>query len=919
MNWQLPRGRFGFADQHRERRCAVSLIILLSTYLLPVELRGQDESVIPALGDIIEYRQPSGKKYGLVVNVAEVMATVESFAADGELETDRVFYTPTTEIRIVDSLNKKTTAAIRIWKSADGKSEIEARMLRVEGDRVRLEKADGKTIAVEISKLSDDDRNYIDSGDSQESTSENPFEAAESDDFPEDVIRLMDRRRELVQEQDRHQRLAKLNPNLMVGDIIKFEKFPRGFSYGIVTSTDRLGSIETVDENGEIEIERGIGSRGRWGFIDREFATPPLAERSWGSTSGKFNVIARMTEIDGDKVVLQKQNGETVKVEVSRLSAVDQNYIKRNRGKLSVANDEQLAQERESYGPELQTLLARRNELFKREAANSLTAADASKMKSIRLRTGPIELSPQQLKPLSFGEEVYSLSFQLRMPENAGVKQVCYSKQSGLLALAANSPFDGKPTLAVVNVENQQVVTNIDSDDVGHDGQVIALSPSGRVLIVYSGDSSDNQLELWRHENQSLTRQSVISYESFSAPTAFLFSDQQGVILSSDGKLAFFDVGDRIIPTHQVAAGRFANNSQIQIADDLKSILYFDSSASALYVIDVETKVCVGGLQFRQPEGGIPTSYAQVNGDGKTAFLIDRSRLTVYSLETGKSVADQVLPAKVGLATAGSGQFQYLGPNLILAYDGSLIDLKLGMEIGSVELKFTRSANAFADAAKIFVEIKNRSSGAGGFGGLNAVRQSASGRPKSPRDVFRNKVKYVEALVNVIFQRLPVDEIVAHAESLSEADIVDFGSGDKLQLKFKVNDPRLEDQLHAKIKTEMAKAGIEIAESSDYVLELLYSVGKPQTETYQIIGDITPRSRNVTITPKSCSATLSYRGEKIWSRSESASLGRPRDESDLDASLQKAQRLSAQTLLEFSYPSQLRVISPGKRRNFRWQ
>ena len=47
--------------------------------------------------------------------------------------------------------------------------------------------------------------------------------------------------------------------------------------------------------------------------------------------------------------------------------------------------------------------------------------------------------------------------------------------------------------VAVANVKSERVITNIDSDDVGHEGRVVALSPTGNTLIVYSGDGFDSR------------------------------------------------------------------------------------------------------------------------------------------------------------------------------------------------------------------------------------------------------------------------------------------------------------------------------------------------------------------------------------------------------------------------------------------
>ncbi len=52
-------------------------------------------------------------------------------------------------------------AFARTWRDATGKFEVEAKLLSVEGDQVRLEKADGKVISVPVGRLSRADQDYL--------------------------------------------------------------------------------------------------------------------------------------------------------------------------------------------------------------------------------------------------------------------------------------------------------------------------------------------------------------------------------------------------------------------------------------------------------------------------------------------------------------------------------------------------------------------------------------------------------------------------------------------------------------------------------------------------------------------------------------------------------------------------------------
>ena len=55
-----------------------------------------------------------------------------------------------------------TTAIARIWKSSSGKYQIDAELIKYEDGQVTLRKSSGAVIQVPASKLSEDDRVFLD-------------------------------------------------------------------------------------------------------------------------------------------------------------------------------------------------------------------------------------------------------------------------------------------------------------------------------------------------------------------------------------------------------------------------------------------------------------------------------------------------------------------------------------------------------------------------------------------------------------------------------------------------------------------------------------------------------------------------------------------------------------------------------------
>ena len=61
--------------------------------------------------------------------------------------------------------------------------------------------------------------------------------------------------------------------------------------------------------------------------LQRTANSPTANPREWSDLSGKFKIIARFVELDGDTVVLQKTNQQTIRVPVEKLSEKDKETI----------------------------------------------------------------------------------------------------------------------------------------------------------------------------------------------------------------------------------------------------------------------------------------------------------------------------------------------------------------------------------------------------------------------------------------------------------------------------------------------------------------------------------------------------------------------------------------------------------------
>lgn len=872
----------------------------------------QSRTAGPAQGDIIRYEHVTfGTTYALVLGSDGRTLNVEKIEDDGDIRSTNVPFAFAKNIEIIESLKSNKKAQPRTWKSKDGKFEILATLVGVKIENARLKKENGKIISVPLNKLSQKDQAIILKGDTA-SDPENPFAGEESDDHPQPVQLLIERRASLMKDQERHQRLTKGNPNLQMGDIIKYESFSRGQTFGVVTGLGRRITVESIDRKGDLDPDMAFTSRTSWFLVDR--AETPLMTRTWSSSSGEFKIEAKLAGLENGELSLLKPDGSTLNVPLEKLGNADKKYVAKNKSKLSSSDDESLQVARETYDDNMQRLLERRGQVVELASANRVAAVDASNMSNIALNTKPIKLPTERLIPLDYRSQSVSLNCTIDAGKMARADAVCYSESAGLIAFVAASPFGGQATLALVNASTGEVITNSENDPIeGRDASVLAISPSGKtVLIVSSKSMRDQQLEYWKHENEQLERVGVVSYGSMGSPRAHLFDDQLGIVLNKDGDMVFVEMSDRIKPTHIIRSGERFSGSQIQVSNDQKSVFYFGSGGSSLHIIDVESRKCVGGIQLGQPDRMF--TAAQVTPDGTEVFQIQKQQVCRYDLISGEQISQQTLP-KNKIATSRHGGFPYLGPNLVRLFDRSIFDLKLGVKIGQVESR-NFGQRFLSNSTSITIKSDRMSrSGSGGFGGslFGGSQQSGENGRRDDSDTRTPKN------FSVSLQHLDLGAIAEFSDTLTDADVVEFGEGDSLQLKFNVGDPSVETQLRNKIGVVMAAGGVDVVENSDFVLSLAYSVGKSRTETFNIIGGMTPRKRTVTFTPKTCSAVLTYKGEKLWSTGQSAGSGRPYSEEDLDQSLNASKSITARTLLSFTYPNQLREIPPSKRKNFSWQ
>ncbi len=74
-------------------------------------------------------------------------------------------------------------------------------------------------------------------------------------------------------------------------------------------------------------------------FGQDNIKVPDSASRTWTSNDGKFRITARLMEIEDEKVILLRDDGKNVSVDISRLSEVDQQFLAEEKNRVGERHD----------------------------------------------------------------------------------------------------------------------------------------------------------------------------------------------------------------------------------------------------------------------------------------------------------------------------------------------------------------------------------------------------------------------------------------------------------------------------------------------------------------------------------------------------------------------------------------------------
>ena len=843
------------------------------------------EEIIVAEGDIIEFGEYDF--IGLVMEVKPNSLVVKSYGHNDHLWQSDI--RPSNVSKVLDSLTKRKTkerereSSFREWESGNGKFKLNAAFEGVEAGDVRLKKENGESILVPLGKLSAKDQQYV-----QKHKAASLLEIGPRKQLPPKALLLKTLRDETNERELRHRLLSKESSDPEVGDILLYRDsgFNKKLTHGIVSSLDLNFVYLKIIEDGKIKNEiHNFLLAGNWWFVDRSNVTlAPPSRRNWKSPDGSFGVKGKLVEVDGSDVVLEKLDGTTVSIPLLKLRKTDRQYVEVNQDLLSLFKHRK--SKHDHLGPNADLLLNHRAELLKLECVDSVagkvgeakeiaktkelarskaiaSVTDTTKTKRIVLNNRPLDLTRLNLKPWQRNAKPFSVKATIQVPRDTRMAEdFAFAEKVGLIAFSLNADDYEESILGVMDTKTGKLHT----EKMPANGTVFSISADGRRILVLGRIGwSDYQLEVWSFQNNKLLPESEMPCEQFSE--GHLLDNERGYVVGRDGSLLFFDIGDRIEPTHAVAsANRF---EKVVLSNDKESLLCFGDDGRKMHVIDTNSKTCIGGVAFEVDSTlQFDANNVHVRFDGKSAVLQARwtDEFLVFDLESGKQIDVFTHKTPYDSRLSMKNGFPMLGGNLFHADNQAIFDVKLDVAVGNIS---------------------------GRLGGDNIKRLSRSSRIYSY--FGRNRAREDE--IHFRSESIDLAKINAAAAAITPLDIIEFGEGAELELSLRLSDEKVKEELKSKLETLLGENGIKIVPKSDFKLTVTYS------ESRQGLNNFLRRNSARRKTIKQAGSYLRYKGEHIWGVSRRETLA---------ASPEKFNEMSARSILDFNYPIHIRKVTKSK-------
>lgn len=374
-------------------------------------------------------------------------------------------------------------------------------------------------------------------------------------------------------------------------------------------------------------------------FATDEEKFDKIGRRSWTDTTGKFKIEARIARLQGDAVVLKRDDGKEITVPVAKLSPEDRTIIKNlvgpSRGQTD--DDEADAAQGDSWFEEEEFL----NE-------NPAAAPEVKTLEVDTARAKPLDLGAGgnwTYAPRSPPPTVSPVRISLggRRDFHDHLSQVLFSPDMARAFVIIHQGHRHETPPRVIACDLKEGAVSQQGEFFS--GQLpLAISPDGKTLVARSdgwGFGKSNTLYVHRLEGYKATPQFAwIPYamqsdrgSSQDIAAALFVDDEHLLTVSQDGVLYIWSVaGEKVAPLY---FGQLVRGSGLAVSANRDAVAL--RSESGVAIVGSTTGASLGFLPLA--DRGSQSQLA-LRRDGKQLAMVDNSRIRVWDLNTQELVRD---------------------------------------------------------------------------------------------------------------------------------------------------------------------------------------------------------------------------------------------------------------------------------------
>jgi hypothetical protein len=572
---------------------------------------------------------------------------------------------------------------------------------------------------------------------------------------------------------------------------------------------------------------------------------PTTEVRTWVDVSGKFKIEAQFVKVEGDQVELQRTDGKTIKLPLAKLSAADQEYVKKQNADSDPDNPFKVEEDSENpfkaapptSGKAMPNARTRRDDPF--------SNADESQIKITPIKAGGVsELIIEA--PSSFGYMPDPATTATFTGPNRGFRLSQLSKEesghNGVFEHIKSIVFDDMKQRAIVTHMNEAPgktkTTRIEQLDLAKGESLGAIEslvnfipvdfdPVTRLILGRSDNfhhGTKDRVDIWELGDLELKHQ--LSFKPYSGKQGagwkdvswakFIGANHTGT-LGGDNRFTLWET-NALKPVY--AASLWAG-CEPALSGTGKYLAVITKDGA--YVLESNTGTVVAKLP------GQPGYFPKLSfsPDGKKLACASNDRLTVWDMTKGQIASEVFFPQP------------FPSEEVLWPADGT-VALRFAQQLRLIDLekKVVLWTYQVGEATQLF------------GGRLWSVVNSHDGGGKT--------------LVHVQIPDAPAKEKMA---SLAGQDLLALKPGVSVGVFINValGEPE-RVKIYNHILAQLKEAGINIDQSSPISIEAATEQGKTETVNYRSFGPRFgfPGGESANVTQTISRLTIREKGKILW-------------------------------------------------------